>query len=89
MSKTFISANLAYGKFMTVEHFGITSFLQQYNGNKTIDLLLIDVEGAEYGILPVLVCKLLKFIVKMHCFKLESWSMILKHNTCLRNTAIN
>lgn len=41
-------------KLMSLQHLSIAEFLEQYNGNRTIDLLLMDVEGAEYGIIEKL-----------------------------------
>ena len=41
-------------KLMSMHHLSITEFLEQYNGNRTIDLLQMDVEGAEYGIIEKL-----------------------------------
>ena len=36
---------------MSVQYQSIAEFLTKYNGNQTIDLLLMDIEGAEYGII--------------------------------------
>jgi hypothetical protein len=40
---------------VSVEHVGITNFLRRVNGNTTIDLLLMDIEGDEFGVLPTLI----------------------------------
>jgi hypothetical protein len=42
-------------EFVTVTHLGLSSFLRKYNGDKLIDLLIMDIEGAELGILPILI----------------------------------
>jgi hypothetical protein len=39
----------------TVQHVGITNFLRQINGDKLIDLLIMDIEGSEFGVLPTLI----------------------------------
>ncbi|KAH7710044.1 Protein C33G8.13 [Aphelenchoides avenae] len=37
-----------------VEHVGFIDLLKAHNGKGVVDLLILDVEGAEYGILPLL-----------------------------------
>ncbi|KAH7697374.1 Protein K01D12.1, partial [Aphelenchoides avenae] len=37
-----------------VDHIGFIDLLKTLNGKRTVDLLILDVEGAEYGILPLL-----------------------------------
>lgn len=38
-----------------VQHYGITSLLEKINGKKTIDLMMVDIEGSEFRVLPVLI----------------------------------
>lgn len=39
----------------TANHTNIVKFFQKVNGKKLIDMLVIDVEGAEFGILDKLI----------------------------------
>jgi hypothetical protein len=41
---------------MTIEHQSFVDFLRQYNmpAHRPVDLLLMDVEGAEYGIIEAI-----------------------------------
>lgn len=39
---------------MEKEHTGFADLLRQHNGDRVIDLLLLDAEGAEFGITPLL-----------------------------------
>jgi hypothetical protein len=49
-----ISVNQKYHT-VTAQHVGIANFLQRVNGQKLIDLLIMDIEGAEFGVLPTLI----------------------------------
>uniref|UniRef100_A0A915DB20 Methyltransferase FkbM domain-containing protein n=1 Tax=Ditylenchus dipsaci TaxID=166011 RepID=A0A915DB20_9BILA len=54
-------------KHKTIEYMGIADFFHKYNGNRAIDLLLVDVEGSEYGILnQFVVCLLLLSTLKVN-----------------------
>ena len=42
--------NVKYHKEI-LQHISLQRLLDEYNGNKTIDLLLMDIEGGEFGVL--------------------------------------
>jgi hypothetical protein len=50
-------ANYVYEKKLA-PHYGIELFLNKFNGKRTIDLMMLDVEGGEFGMLPVLIGKI-------------------------------
>ena len=42
----------------TLAHTGFTEFLAEHNGERLVDLLLMDVEGAEFGIVHKMAARL-------------------------------
>ena len=60
---------------MSVQYQSIAEFLTKYNGNQTIDLLLMYIEGAEYGIIEKIAGARYYFVSFLYLFIISSFNV--------------